>query len=115
VFIVSTVDVLALHHAQNLVKALVAQGVEIGRLQLILNAVPRDPLVTPQEIEATLGIGIYAVLSADTETLLEAQSARRLAEAYTTFGKQIGRAVSKLTGRAEATPKRRFSFFSSGK
>jgi pilus assembly protein CpaE len=115
VFVVSTVDLIALHQARALVKALQACGVESDRLQLILNAVPKDPLVTPQEIEATLGIGLYAVLSAEGAALLEAKSSRRLVSPHSSFGKQIGRAVSRLVGRSEAAPKRRFSFFSSGK
>jgi pilus assembly protein CpaE len=113
VFLVSTVDILALHQARQTVRALSEAGVGSDRLHLILNAVPRNPLVTPQEIEATLGATIYAVLPQDEEAMLEAQSTRRLAPSSTAYGKQITRLVSKLTGRTDPAPKRRFPFFSS--
>jgi pilus assembly protein CpaE len=115
VFLVTTVDILALHQARQTVRALSEAGVSSDQLHLILNAVPKNPLVTPQEIEATLGAGIYAVLPQDEEAMLEAQSSRKLAASSTAYGRQIARLISKLTGRTDPAPKRRFSFFSSAR
>jgi pilus assembly protein CpaE len=111
-FLVSTVDLVALHRARQVVRALDASGITPDRVKLILNAVPKSPLVTPQEIESTLGLELYAVLGSDGEAIGEAQSNRKLAGNSTTFGRQIARMVAKLSGNVNAIPKRRFSLFS---
>jgi Flp pilus assembly CpaE family ATPase len=112
VFLVSTVDLVALHRARQVVRALDADGIPPERVKLILNAVPKNPLVTPQEIEQALGLELYAVLGDDREVLDDAQSNRKLAGAATGFGRQVARLVAKLTGVGPLPPKKRFSFFS---
>jgi pilus assembly protein CpaE len=115
IFLVCTVDIMALHQARQAVRALGEVGVDGGRIRLVLNAVPKNPLVTPQEIEATLGVGIFAVLPSDEEAMVEAQSSRRLVSSSSAYGRQVARMVAKLTGQADPAPKRRFPFFSSAR
>jgi pilus assembly protein CpaE len=108
-FVVTTLDLPALHLAKQLIKALVAQGRSAERIQLILNRVSRDPDVTPQEVEAGLGVSIYGVLPDDQAAIQDALGRGKLAHSGSSFAKEMARLVSKLCGSAPAARKRRFA------
>jgi pilus assembly protein CpaE len=110
-FLVTTLDVPALHQVKQIVQTLLDNGYGRARLRMILNRVPKNPDVMPSELEKLLGISAYAMLPNDYGSIYEAYAEGQLLSSNTNLGKQLARLASKLAGVNEQTGKKRFSLF----
>ncbi len=109
-FLVTTVEIPALHRAQQVIQALEAAGYGRDRVRLILNRVTKRTELTPQELEKMLGLPIWAMLPNDYAALYECHADGRLLEPGSILAKEFGRLAANLAG-IEGKPKRRFSLF----
>lgn len=108
-YLVATHEVPALHHAKHMIQLLLEAGYSRSNLRLVLNRAPKHADVTPGELEAMLGLPIFATLSNDYNGLQEAFAAGRLMDASSNFGRSLSRLASKIAGVAET--KKKFSIF----
>lgn len=110
-FLVTTLDVPALHQVKQIVQTLMDAGYGRSRLHLVLNRVPRNPDVTAGELEKLLGISVYSMLPDDYASLYEAYAEGQLVPSGSNLGKNLGRLASKIAGIQEPSGKKKFSIF----
>jgi len=110
-FLVTTLDVPALHQVKQIVQTLLDSGYGRSRLRLVLNRVPKNPDVTPQELENLLGISVYAMLPDDYASLYEAYAEGQLIPSGSNLGKQLAKMAGKIAGVQEQAGKKKFSLF----
>lgn len=110
-FLVTTLDVPALHQVKQIVEALTDSGYGRSRLRLVLNRVPKNPDVTPDELEKLLGLSVYAMLPDDYGSIYEAYTEGQLVPSNTNLGRQMARLAGKVAGIQEQSGKKRFSLF----
>ena len=110
-FLVTTLDVPALHQVKEIVRSLVDNGYPKDRLHLILNRVPKNPDVMPEELEGLLGVSVYSMLPDDYAAIYEAYAEGQLVPANTALGRQMARMAAKIAGVEERGAKKRFSLF----
>ena len=84
VYLVTTLEVPAMHRAKHIIQTLFDSGFGKDRLRLILNRVPKRVDVTPEELEKMLGLPAYAMLPNDYPALHDCYSE----------GKLLGRAAT---------------------
>jgi pilus assembly protein CpaE len=111
VYLVSTMDMPALHAATQVARALVSSNYGRNRIRLILNRTPARPDTTPQELENVLGHPIYAMLPDDYAALCDSYCEGRMLIPGSNLGKNLARLAHKIAGTPEEKSKRRFSFF----
>jgi pilus assembly protein CpaE len=111
VYLVSTMDMPALHAATQVARALVSSNYGRNRIRLILNRTPAQPDTTPQELENVLGHPIYAMLPEDYEALCDSYCEGRMLIPGSNLGRSLARLAHKIAGTPEEKSKRRFSFF----
>jgi pilus assembly protein CpaE len=112
-YLVTTLDVPALHQVKRIVKHLVDYGYGSSRLRLVLNRVPKNPDVMPEELERLLGIPVFACLPDDYASVYEAYAEGKLLSTNTNLGKHLNRLAAKIAGLEEQPAKKKFSLFSS--
>jgi pilus assembly protein CpaE len=113
-YLVTTLDVPALHQAKQFARALRDSGYKSERLQVVLNRVSRRAELTAEEIEKMLGTGVAGVLPDDHETLYDAYADGKLAAPDTAFGRRLGQLVTAMAGTAavkQEKKKKAFSIF----
>lgn len=110
-FLVTTLDVPALHQVKQIVENLSDTGYGRNRLRLVLNRVPKNPDVTADELEKLLGLSVYAMLPDDYASLYEAYTEGQLLPSNSNLGKQLARLAGRIAGIQEQTGKKRFSLF----
>jgi pilus assembly protein CpaE len=110
-FLVTTLDVPALHQVKQIVQTLLDNGYGRARLRMVLNRVPKSPDVMPAELEKLLGIPAYAMLPDDYASIYEAYAEGQLLSANTNLGRQLARLAAKIAGIPEQTGKKKFSIF----
>jgi pilus assembly protein CpaE len=112
-YLVTTLDVPALHQTKQIVQSLRDFGLSNNKLRLVLNRVPASPDVLPNELEELLGIPVYAMLPNDYGSIYEAYAEGQLLPAGSTLGKQLSRMAAKMAGMPEQTGKnkKKFSLF----
>jgi pilus assembly protein CpaE len=110
-YLVTTLEVPALHQAKQVVQVLLDSGYGKNRLHLVLNRVPKRVDITPSELEKMLGLPIHSMLPDDYPELYESYSEGKLLSRNTDLAKHIARLSVKLTGIQETKTKRKFSFF----
>ncbi|MCL4401923.1 MAG: AAA family ATPase, partial [Acidobacteria bacterium] len=86
-FLVTSLEVPALHQAKAIVQRLLDSGYGKNRLRLVLNRVPKRLDVTPEEIEKMLGLPVYIMLPDDYAELYECYSAGKLLPRTSDLGK----------------------------
>jgi Flp pilus assembly CpaE family ATPase len=111
-YLVTTLDVPALHQVKRIVKHLVDYGYGSSRLRLILNRVPKNPDVMPEELERLLGVPVFACLPDDYASIYEAYAEGKLLSSSTNLGKHLNRLAAKIAGLEEQPAKKKFSLFS---
>jgi pilus assembly protein CpaE len=104
-FLVTTLEIPALHRAKQILQKLTDSGYGRNRLRLVLNKLPSRQDITPVEIEKMLGWPIYGLLSDDTEALYEAYSEGKLLPPSARLSKQLAQLSRKLAGIAEPKEK----------
>ncbi len=97
-FLVTDLDIPALHQAKQIIATLRDVGYSQQRLRLILNNMPRRADITVPELENMLGLSVYAVLPSDHESISEAYADKALASPETAFGKAITQLTNQIAG-----------------
>jgi pilus assembly protein CpaE len=107
-FLVSTLEVVALHGLKTIVHGLFDQG---EKLQLILNRTPKLMDISTQELEKILGRSLYAALPNDYMGLYQAYSSGNLLNSNTRLAQHFALLASKIAGLPPAKTKKRFALF----
>ena len=110
-FLVTTLDVPALHQVKQIVQAVGETGPARNRLRLVLNRVPKNPDVTADELEKLLGISVHSMLADDYASIYEAYAEGQLLPASSNLGKQLARLAARIAGVPEQSEKKKFSLF----
>jgi len=107
-YLVSTLEVPALHQAKQVLQILMDGGYGKDRLRLILNRVPKRSELAPGEIEKILGLPVYAVLPSCYPELHECYSMGKLLPERSYLGKQIHELALRMAGIVEPPKKKKF-------
>jgi pilus assembly protein CpaE len=110
VYLVTTLDVPALHQAKQAVQTLVNAGFG-NRLHIILNRTPQRPDVTAEELERILGLPIDTMLPNDYYALYDAFCKGKLLPPGSHLSRQLSSFAMRLAGAPVEKGKRRFSLF----
>jgi pilus assembly protein CpaE len=110
-YLVSTLEVPALHQAKQVLQILMDAGYGKDRLKLILNRVPKRSELAPGEIEKILGLPVYAVLPSSYPELHECYSLGKLLPERSFLGKQIRDLALRMAGVDEPPKKKKFTMF----
>jgi pilus assembly protein CpaE len=113
IYLVSTMDMPALHAATQVARVLVGSHYGRNRIRLILNRTPARPDTTPQELEKVLGHPIYAMLPDDYAGLCDSYCEGRLLVSGSSLARHLSRLANKIAGTPEEKSRRKFSFFGS--
>jgi pilus assembly protein CpaE len=107
-FLVSTLEVVALHGLKSIVHGLFDQG---EKLQLILNRTPKLMDISTQELEKILGRSLYSALPNDYMGLYQSYSSGNLLNSNTRLAQHFGLLASKIAGVPPTKSKKRFALF----
>jgi pilus assembly protein CpaE len=107
-FLVSTLEVLALHGLKEIVHNLFEQG---EKVQFVLNRTPKTMDISTQEIEKILGRTIYAALPNDYMGLYQSYSSGNLLNSNNRLAQQIALLAAKIAGISSLKSKKKFALF----
>jgi pilus assembly protein CpaE len=107
-FLVSTLEVVALHGLKSIVHGLFEHG---EKLQLLLNRTPKMMDISAQELEKLLGRSLYATLPNDYMGLYQSYSSGSLLESSSRLGHDFNQLASKIAGISQLKSKKKFSLF----
>src|ERR1700761_3808119 len=107
-FLVSTLEVVALHGLKSIVHGLFEQG---EKLQLVLNRTPKMMDISTQELEKILGRSLYAALPNDYMGLYQSYSSGNLLDSNNRLAQHFGLLASKIAGLPPARSKKKFALF----
>ncbi len=111
-YLITTVDVPALHRSKQIIQTLSSVGYGRERLRLVLNRMPQRLDITPDELEKMMSLPVFATLPSDYPSLYEAYSDGSLLPANRRLGKELNRMAIKVAGiQKEKGEKKRFSPF----
>lgn len=108
-FLVTTLEVPALHQAKLMAQKLLDSGYRRERLHLILNRAPKHYEISIQELEKMLGMPVYTSLPSDYQALNESYSEGKLLNSGSVLGKHFTRLAMKIADVTET--KKKFSIF----
>jgi pilus assembly protein CpaE len=112
-YLVTTLDVPALHQSKQIIQTLTSVGYGRERLRLVLNRMPQRLDVTPDELEKMMSLPVFATLPNDYPSLYESYSEGSLLPANSRLGKELNRMAMKVAGiQEEKGGKKKFSLFS---
>jgi pilus assembly protein CpaE len=107
-FLVSTLEVVALHGLKSIVHGLFDQG---EKLQLVLNRTPKMMDISTQELEKILGRSLYAALPNDYMGLYQSYSSGNLLNSNTRLAQHFGLLAAKIAGLSPMKSKKKFAIF----
>ncbi len=107
-FLVSTLEVVALHGLKSIVHGLFEQG---EKLQLVLNRTPKMMDISTQELEKILGRSLYAALPNDYLGLYQSYSSGNLLNSNTRLAQHFAQLASKIAGVQPLKTKKKFALF----
>jgi pilus assembly protein CpaE len=107
-FLVSTLEVVALHGLKTIIHGLFDQG---EKLQLVMNRTPKTMDISIQELEKLLGRSLYAALPNDYMGLYQSYSSGNLLDPNSRLAQQFSLLAGKIAGVSAAKPKKKFSLF----
>jgi len=110
-FLVTTLEVPALHHAKILVQTLQESGYGRDRVHLLLNRAPKHFDVTLAELETMLGASVSATIPSDYESLNESYSEGKLLAPGANLRRHFQHLARKIAGVEEPKTKKKFVFF----
>ncbi|MCS7314510.1 MAG: AAA family ATPase [Bryobacterales bacterium] len=108
-FLVTTLEVPALYQAKQLITTLLSSGYGSDRLHVLLNRAPKRPEVTLEEVQAMLGLPVYAVLPNDYVALNEAYTGGELLEPGGGLATHFARLAAKIANLPEPRKRTKFS------
>jgi len=107
-FLISTLEVVALHGLKAIVHGLFEQG---EKLQLVLNRTPKMMDISTQELENILGRSIYAALPNDYMGLYQSYSSGNLLDSNNRLAQHFGLLAAKIAGVSPIKSKKKFALF----
>jgi pilus assembly protein CpaE len=107
-FLVSTLEVVALHGLKSIMHGLFDHG---EKLQLLLNRTPKMMDISVQELEKILGRSLYAALPNDYMGLYQSYSSGNLLDSSSRLGQEFTQLASKIAGVTNVKNKKKFSLF----
>ncbi len=107
-FLVSTLEVVALHGLKSIVHGLFDQG---EKLQLVLNRTPKMMDISTQELEKILGRSLYAALPNDYMGLYQSYSSGNLLNSNNRLAQHFGLLAAKIAGVPPIKSKKKFALF----
>lgn len=107
-FLISTLEVVALHGLKSIVHGLFDQG---EKLQLILNRTPKTMDISTQELEKILGRSLYAALPNDYLGLYQSYSSGNLLDQDNRLAQQFAALTAKIAGIPPTKNKKKFALF----
>ena len=107
-FLVSTLEVVALHGLKSIVHGLFEQG---EKLQLILNRTPKTMDISTQELEKILGRSLYATLPNDYMSLFSSYSSGNLLDQNNKLAQHFAVLASRIAGLPLIKNKKKFALF----
>jgi len=111
-YLVTTLDVPALHQSKQIIQTLSNVGYGRERLRLVLNRMPQRLDVTPDELEKMMSLPVFATLPNDYPSLYESYSEGSLLPANSRLGKELSRMAVKVAGiQPDDKGKKKFSLF----
>lgn len=110
-YLVTTLDVPALHQAKQIIHVLLDAGYSRSQLRLILNRTTKRGDITLDELEAMLGLPVFATVANDFDAFYEAFSEGRLVDNSSAPGEDLTRLAGKIAGVTEPARKKKFSLF----
>ncbi len=110
-YLVTTLDVPALHQAKQIVQTLREAGYGQNRVHLVLNRMPQRLDVTPAELEKMMSLPVFATLPNDYPSLYDSYSEGSLLPPNSKLSKYLQRMAEKLSGVQEEKSKKKFSLF----
>jgi pilus assembly protein CpaE len=111
-FIVTTLDVPALHQTKQIVQTLLDSRIAQHRLHVLLNRTPKRGEVTLEELDRMLGVPVYATIPNDYVSLYEAYSEGGFVPENSNLGRNFARVAAKMAGIQKKEKKRLLSFLS---
>lgn len=97
-YLISTLDLPALHQTKQVVQAALDMGYSRNRLRLILNRAPRRSDFDLAQVQRVLGLPIFEMLPNAYPELFEAYSEGNLLPAGTELGKSLNGLAGKIAG-----------------
>lgn len=114
IYLVTTLDVLALHQARKVVELLLDVGYGRDRLNLVVNRVSAQRDIEPADVEKLLGLPVTSVLPDDSAALREAYPEGKLLSANSKLYQHLARLARRMAGLSEEQQqKKKFLFFGS--
>lgn len=111
-YLVTTLDVPALHQSKQIIQTLSSVGYGKERLRLVLNRMPQRLDVTPDELEKMMSLPVFATLPNDYPSLYESYSEGSLLPPNSRLGKELNRMAVKMAGiQDDKNGKKKFSLF----
>ena len=110
-FLVSVLEVSALHGLKAIAQKLRDRGEDLSRLELVLNRTPKMMDITQEELQKVLGRPLYAMLPNDYPSLYEAYSSGSLLPPNNRLAQQFSVLTTKLAHLEAPKPKKKFSLF----
>jgi pilus assembly protein CpaE len=111
IFLVSVLEVIALHGLKTIVRGLIESGHNLDKLQLILNRAPKMMDMTTGELEKILGRSLYAIVPNDYASLNQAYSQGTLVSEANRLTQQFSSLAGKIAGVQQAKQKKKFALF----
>jgi pilus assembly protein CpaE len=108
-YLVTTTEIVALHHAQRIITRLSESGYNIENLRVILNRPPKQFDVTLEELEKILGARIHGTILNDYGTLNDSYAEGNLAPSASGFGRGITELARRIAGLQTEKSKKWFS------
>lgn len=112
--LVSTPEMPALQMTKLLMHHLIGAGFRKERVRLVINRMSRRVELSPEEIESSLGVSIFATLPNDYAALDQAYSSGALLPEKNHLRDEIRRLIRRVTGAGQEEVRRKFSLFSLG-
>jgi pilus assembly protein CpaE len=111
-FLVTTMEIPALHRSKQMAQRLLQGGLAESRLKLLLNRAPKRSDLTLDEIRSAIGIPVFATVPNDYGVIQDAYAERTMAPATTALGRGIDELVNKIGGFSKPDAvKKKFSLF----
>jgi pilus assembly protein CpaE len=108
-FLVSTLEVVALHGLKSIVHSLFEEG---EKLQLVLNRTPKTMDISTQELENILGRSVYAALPNDYLALYQCYlNGNNLLDSNNRLAQHFALLAAKIVGISPAKSKKKFALF----
>jgi pilus assembly protein CpaE len=104
IFIVTSLDLLALERTRVLADTLEAQGFDRERLRAVVNRVPRKTTIQESSLRDSLGIAVFATVPDDQASVTDALLEGKLSGPGSLIGKQIANFAQALAATAMPEP-----------